>query len=165
MSSSSVMMRIFGRCRLVLALLCVCLLSVMTACGGGDDDGLRLGEHIVGTWQRGWGEGDVVIEGSLEISPDIIPYDQFVFNADGTYNGMMRSGTFYVMDKEGNRVLEGDYRCDNNNIRMESLDAEGRKLTILAQVLSFTETTLLMQYDNQEYGVAVTFTLRKYREQ
>ena len=39
-------------------------LLLLASCGGGDDDGRRLGENIVGIWQRGWEEGDVVIEGN-----------------------------------------------------------------------------------------------------
>lgn len=45
----------------------VAALVFLTACGGGDDDGRRLGEMIVGTWQRGWGEGDVVIDGDTDL--------------------------------------------------------------------------------------------------
>ena len=44
--------KIIYRAALVAALI------LFTACGGGDDDGRRLGDMIVGTWQRGWGEGD-----------------------------------------------------------------------------------------------------------
>ena len=33
----------------------IVFLLFFVSCGGGDDDGRRLGEVIVGTWQRGWG--------------------------------------------------------------------------------------------------------------
>ena len=42
------------------------LLLLLTGCGVGDDNGERLGEYIIGTWQRGWGPGDVIIEGAPE---------------------------------------------------------------------------------------------------
>ena len=45
------------------ALLC------LFSCSGGDDDGRRLGEVIVGTWQRGWNEGDIIIEGDPDVKP------------------------------------------------------------------------------------------------
>jgi len=45
-------------------LFIVFMLPLMLSCGVGDDDGERLGDYIVGTWLRGWEEGDVVIEGS-----------------------------------------------------------------------------------------------------
>ena len=79
----------------------VAALVFLTACGGGDDDGRRLGEMIVGTWQRGWGEGDVVIDGDTDLGPDNFTYDQFVFRGDGNYNGMVRKGTFTAYDTEG----------------------------------------------------------------
>ena len=57
-------------------------LFLIGACGGGDDDGRRLGETIVGTWQR----GDVTIEGMADLTPEDYDLDQFVFYADGSYN-------------------------------------------------------------------------------
>ena len=65
-------------------------LILLSACGSGDDDGRRLGELIVGTWQRGWGEGDVVFEGETELTPENFTYDKYEFHDDGSYNGMVR---------------------------------------------------------------------------
>ena len=81
------------------------LLLLLSSCGVGDDDGQRLGEYIVGTWQRGWGPGDVIIEGAPEPenpddpgwTPDRFSYDKFIFYDDGTYNGMIRTGSFVVV--------------------------------------------------------------------
>lgn len=136
-------------------------LFLMSACGGGDDDGRRLGEMIVGTWQRGWGEGDVIIEGDTDFEPENFSYDRFVFRSDGTYNGMVRDGSFSACDESGDIVYEGQYRCDNNNLKLEFTDEGGRKQTILAQVLMFTEDTLKIKYENEEYNVTVTMILRK----
>lgn len=130
-------------------------------CTGGDDDGRRLGEMIVGTWQRGWGEGDVVIDGDTELQPENFTYDKFIFNNDGTYNGMVRKGTFVTIDKEGEVIFEGDYQCDNNNLRLEFLDEGGRKQKILAQIVSFTEHEILLRYDSAEWGVTVSLKIRK----
>ena len=130
-------------------------------CTGGDDDGRRLGEMIVGTWQRGWGEGDVVIDGDTELQPENFTYDKFIFNNDGTYNGMVRKGTFVTIDKEGEVIFEGDYQCDNNNLRLEFLDEGGRKQKILAQIVSFTEHEILLRYDSAEWGVTVSLNIRK----
>lgn len=130
-------------------------------CGGGDDDGRRLGDYIVGTWQRGWGEGDVIIEGDTDLQPENFAYNQFVFMSDGTYNGMVRDGSFAAYDELGEVVYEGQYRCDNNNLKLQFTDEEGRKQTILAQVQAFTEDTLKIKYENEEYNVAVTMILRK----
>lgn len=137
------------------------LLLLFPSCGTGDDDGCRLGEYIVGTWQRGWGEGDVVIEGNTDIDPLSFSYDKFVFLPDGKYNGMMREGSFSSYDDFGDVIYEGTYRCDNSNIKLEFINEEGRKQTILAQVVSFTESMMTIRYENEEYNVTVTIVLRK----
>ena len=66
----------------------------LLSCGTGDDDGSRLGEQIVGTWYRGWEEGDVEIIGDVDLLPEDFIYHYFTFNGDGTYNGMVRDGSF-----------------------------------------------------------------------
>ena len=134
------------------------------SCGGGDDDGRRLGELIVGTWQRGWGEGDVIIEGDTDFEPESFSYDRFVFMPDGKYNGMVRDGSFSSYDEFGDIIYEGTYRCDNNNLKLVFTNEEGRKQTILAQVLSFTDDTMTLRYENEEYNVTVTLILRKATE-
>jgi hypothetical protein len=144
----------------ISVLLCFSLLAA-TACGGGDDDGRRLGEMIVGTWQRGWGEGDVVIEGDTDLEPDNFTYDQFVFRGDGNYNGMVRKGTFTAYDTEGEVIYEGDYQCDNNNLKLTYLDDSGAKRSLLAQVVSFTENSIVIRYDYEQKGINVTFIIRK----
>ena len=141
-----------------------CLMAALLfflGCTGGDDDGRRLGEMIVGTWQRGWGEGDVVIDGDTELQQENFTYDKFIFNNDGTYNGMVRKGTFVTIDKEGEVIFEGDYQCDNSNLRLEFLDEGGRKQKILAQIVSFTEHEILLRYDSDEWGVTVSLKIRK----
>ena len=138
------------------------LLSLfLLSCGGGDDDGQRLGDYIVGTWQRGWGEGDVVIEGDTELIPEDFTYDLFVFANDGSYNGMVRDGSFTSYDEFGDIIYEGQYRCDNNNLKLQFIDEENRKQTILAQVLTFTEDMIMIKYENEEYNVTVTLILKK----
>ena len=102
-------------------------LFFIVGCGSGDDDGRRLGEIIVGTWQRGWGEGDVVIEGDTELGPENFLYDRFVFNDDGSYNGMLRKGSFVAIDVDGDIISEGTYQCDNHNLKLESVDGQGRR--------------------------------------
>ena len=131
------------------------------SCGGGDDDGRRLGELIVGTWQRGWGEEDVIIEGDTDIEPENFAYDTFVFMSDGKYNGMVRDGSFLVYDDAGDVLYEGQYRCDNSNLRLEFVDGTGKKQKILAQVLSFTDDMMTLRYENEDYNVTVTLILRK----
>ncbi len=139
----------------------VAALVFFTACGGGDDDGRRLGELIVGTWQRGWGEGDVVIDGDTDLGPDNFTYDQFVFRGDGNYNGMVRKGTFTTYDTEGMVIFEGDYQCDNNNLKLTYVDDDGAKRSLLAQVVSFTDSSVLIRYDYEQKGITVTFIIRK----
>ena len=134
---------------------------LFSSCGTGDDDGRRLGELIVGTWQRGWGEGDVVIEGDTDLEPENFAYDHFVFMPDGKYNGMVRDGSVSAYDEDGEMIYEGTYRCDNNNLRLEFVDGTGKKQKILAQVLSFTDDTMTLRYENEDYNVTVTLTLRK----
>ncbi len=138
------------------------LLFLLCGCGGGDDDGRRLGEEIVGTWYRGWNEGDVVIEGQTDILPENVAYDYFVFNADGSYNGMVRKGTFTAYDIYGDVAIEGTYQCDNNNLKLMPTDGMGN---ILAQVLSFTENTLWLKYTNEEFGITISLIVRKNAEE
>ena len=141
-------------------LLFLCLfLPLLAGCGAGDDDGRRLGDYIVGTWLRGWGEGDVIIEGATDLRPDNFTYATFVFDGDGTYNGMMRSGSFHTYDTDGELLFEGSYQCDNSTLKMEYVN-DGRQ-TILAKILTFTEDTMVIQYKNEDYNVMVTVTLRK----
>ena len=137
---------------------CLAALFFALSCGGGDDDGRRLGEIIVGTWQRGWGEGDVIIEGNTELSPENFAYDRFEFNADGSYNGMVRKGTFVAYDTYGNIIYEGTYQCDNHNMKLEPSNGEGK---MLAQVVSFTDNTIILRYENEDYNITVTFIVRK----
>ena len=139
----------------------VAALILFTACGGGDDDGRRLGEMIVGTWQRGWGEGDVVIEGDTDLDPESFTYDQFVFRGDGDYNGMVRKGTFSSYDTQGRVIYEGDYLCDNNNLKLQYLDESDVKRTILAQVVDFDESSIWIRYEEEQHNIAVTFIIRK----
>lgn len=139
----------------------VAALILFTACGGGDDDGRRLGEMIVGTWQRGWGEGDVVIEGDTDLEPESFTYDQFVFRGDGDYNGMVRKGTFSSYDTQGRLIYEGDYLCDNNNLKLQYLDESDVKRTILAQVVDFDESSIWIRYEEEQHNIAVTFIIRK----
>ncbi len=139
----------------------VAALILFTACGGGDDDGRRLGDLIVGTWQRGWGEGDVVIEGDTDLDPENFTYDQFVFRGDGDYNGMVRKGTFSSKDTHGQVIYEGDYLCDNSNLKLQYLDESGVKRTILAQVVTFDESSIWLRYEEEQHNITVTFIVRK----
>ncbi len=142
-------------------LLILLLPLMLMACGGGDDDGRRLGELIVGTWQRGWGEGDVVIEGDTDLEPDNFTYDQFIFRGDGAYNGMVRKGTFSAYDNSGNVIYEGDYQCDNNNLKLQYFDEGGVKRTILAQVVEFSDSFIRFRYEEEQYNITVAFIIRK----
>lgn len=137
---------------------CLAALFSALSCGGGDDDGRRLGEIVVGTWQRGWGENDVIVEGDTELSPENFAYDRFEFNADGSYNGMVRKGTFVAYDTYGNIIYEGTYQCDNHNLKLEPSTGEGK---MLAQVVSFTDDTVILRYENEDYNITVTFIVRK----
>ena len=136
-------------------------LIFMTACGTGDDDGRRLGDMIVGTWQRGWGEGDVTIEGDTHLKPENFTYDKFVFRGDGTYNGMIRKGTFSSYDTYGELIYEGDYQCDNNNLKLQYLDDDGSKRTILAQVVDFNDTTIRIRYEEEQNSITISIIIRK----
>ncbi|MBP5778049.1 MAG: lipocalin family protein [Prevotella sp.] len=127
-------------------------LFLIIACGGGDDDGRRLGETIIGTWQR----GEVIIDGEPDLNPEDINLDKFVFRADGDYNGMVRKGSFVTMDAEDKTVLEGNYKCDNSTLRLES-----SQQVIVAQVMAFTDDTIQLRYVLESYHVTISLTLRK----
>ena len=143
------------------------ILLLLTSCGVGDDDGQRLGDYIVGTWQRGWGPDDVIIEGDTEEdqwTPENFSYDKFIFNGDGTYNGMVRTGTFLVLGKMGETIFTGEYKCDNTNLKLDFTNEDGQRGTIHALVRSFTETTLILSYEDENIGasgIRVQITLRK----
>ncbi len=146
---------------LIYRAACLAALFFLIGCGTGDDDGRRLGDVIVGTWQRGWGEGDVIIEGQTDIQPENLAYDKFEFLGDGTYNGMVRKGSFSAWSFDGSLIYEGTYQCDNNNMKLEFRDSEGVDRKILAQVVSFTDDTIWLNYNDEQHHVSVTFVIRK----
>ena len=133
-------------------------LILLSACGSGHDDGRRLGELIVGTWQRGWGDGDVVFEGETELTPENFTYDKFEFHDDVCYNGMVRKGTFIAYDTRGQIIFEGRYLCDNPNLKLEPSTIEG---AILAQVVSITDDTICLKYTFEEVDISVSLIIRK----
>ena len=147
----------------------VFLLPLMLSCGVGDDDGQRLGDYIVGTWLRGWEDGDVIIEGS-PLDPDGNPkwtpanftHNKFIFKDDGTYNGMRRTGSFTCLDVNEDTIYDGTYRCDNSNLEL-NYPSEGQTIKILAQVQSFSESIMTIRYHHDQYDISVILRLRKER--
>ena len=136
-----------------------CSLFTLTSCGSGDDDGSRLAEQIVGTWYRGWEEGDVEIIGDVDVSPEDFLYYYFTFSGDGTYNGMVRDGSFCAYDIYDHTIYTGTYKCDNDNLRLEYSQGS-QKQKIQAQVLSFDETTIKLEYKNTDMKVPFTVRLK-----
>ena len=147
--------------KLLLLLFTFHFSFLAVSCSGGDDDGRRLGEEIVGTWQRGWNEGDIIIEGDTSVLPDNFTYDLFYFYGDGDYNGMVRNGSFLTVDTDGEMIFEGTYQCDNNNLKLDCVNSSGEPRKILAQILSFTDNQMQIRYVNDEYDVTVTVIIRK----
>jgi hypothetical protein len=133
------------------ALLC------LYSCDGGDDDGRRLGEVIVGTWQR----DEIIIDGDTSIKPEDLTYDLFYFYGDGDYNGMVRTGSFLTVDTAGEMIFDGSYQCDNNNLKLDCVNSSGERRKILAQVLLFTDNQMQIRYVMDEYDVTVTVIIRK----
>jgi hypothetical protein len=136
-----------------------CSLFTLTSCGSGDDDGSRLAEQIVGTWYRGWEEGDVEIIGDVDVAPEDFLYYYFTFSGDGTYNGMVRDGSFCAYDIYDHTIYAGTYKCDNDNLRLEYSQGS-QKQKIQAQVLSFDETTIKLEYKNTDMKVPFTVRLK-----
>ena len=136
-----------------------CSLFTLTSCGSGDDDGSRLAEQIVGTWYRGWEEGDVEIIGDVDVSPEDFLYYYFTFSGDGSYNGMVRDGSFCAYDIYDHTIYTGTYKCDNDNLRLEYSQGS-QKQKIQAQVLSFDETTIKLEYKNTDMKVPFTVRLK-----
>ena len=147
--------------KLLLLLFTFFFFFLTVSCGGGDDDGRRLGEVIVGTWQRAWNEGDIIIEGDPSIIHDNLTYDLFYFYGNGDYNGMVRSGSFLSLDTDGDTIYEGTFQCDNNNLKLDCVNNFGEQRKILAQVLSFSDKQMQIRYVNEEYDVTVTVIIRK----
>ena len=133
------------------ALLC------LYSCDGGDDDGRRLGEVIVGTWQR----DEIIIDGDTSIKPEDLTYDLFYFYGDGDYNGTVRTGSFLTVDTAGEMIFDGSYQCDNNNLKLDCVNSSGERRKILAQVLSFTDNQMQIRYVIDEFDVTVTVIIRK----
>ena len=136
-----------------------CSLFTLISCGSGDDDGSRLAEQIVGTWYRGWEEGDVEIIGDVDVAPEDFLYYYFTFSGDGTYNGMVRDGSFCAYDIYDHTIYTGTYKCDNDNLRLEYSQGS-QKQKIQAQVLSFDETTIKLEYKNTDMKVPFTVRLK-----
>jgi hypothetical protein len=74
---------------------------------------------------------------------------------------MVRKGSFSAWSFDGSLIYEGTYQCDNNNMKLEFRDSEGVDRKILAQVVSFTEDTIWLKYDDETHHVSVTFVIRK----
>jgi hypothetical protein len=106
-------------------------------------------------------QGDVIIEGQTDLEPENFSYDKFEFFGDGTYNGMVRKGSFSTWSFDGSLIFEGTYQCDNNNMKLEFRDSEGVERKILAQVMSFTDDTIWLNYEDETHHVSVTFVIRK----
>ena len=121
------------------------LLPLLIGCGSGDDDGSRLAEQIVGYWYRGWEEGDVEIIGDVKVKPEDFSYHYFTFEGDGSYNGMVRDGSFSAIDTFGDTIYSGTYKCDNDNLRLE-YTSSGQKQKIQARVLSFDQLAIRLEY-------------------
>jgi hypothetical protein len=141
-------------------LLWLLLLPLLVGCGSGDDDGSRLAEQIVGTWYRGWEEGDVEIIGDVSVSPEDFIYHYFKFDGDGTYNGMVRDGSFCAFDIYGDTIYAGIYKCDNDNLRLEYTSEGNRKQKIQARVLSFDDMAFKLEYKNTDTDVPFTVRIK-----
>lgn len=137
------------------------LLLLLIGCTGGDDDGRRIGDTIVGTWHRGTNPDDVVIEGDAELDPDALPIQKLIFLGDGSYNGMVRKGSFQALSKDGEITSEGTYQCDNSNLRLEYIDEYSEKQKLLMQVVSFTEDVVRLRYVMGTFGVTITVNIYK----
>ena len=141
-------------------LLWLLLLPLLVGCGSGDDDGSRLAEQIVGTWYRGWEEGDVEIIGDVSVSPEDFIYHYFKFDDNGTYNGMVRDGSFCAFDIYGDTIYAGSYKCDNDNLRLEYTSEGNRKQKIQARVLSFDDMAFKLEYKNTDTDVPFTVRIK-----
>ena len=136
-----------------------CSLFIFCSCGTGDDDGSRLAEQIVGTWYRGWEKGDVEIIGDVKVTPEDFSYHYFTFAGDGTYNGMVRDGSFFAIDTFEDTIYTGKYKCDNDNLRLE-YKSNGQTQKIQARVLSFDEMSIRLEYKNTDADLPVTVRLK-----
>jgi hypothetical protein len=151
----------FGSSGIARASAFFVLLLLLIGCTGGDDDGRRIGDTIVGTWHRGTNPDDVVIEGDAELDPDALPIQKLIFLGDGSYNGMVRKGSFQALSKDGEITSEGTYQCDNSNLRLEYIDEYSEKQKLLMQVVSFTEEVVRLRYVMGTFGVTITVNIYK----
>ena len=151
----------FGSSGIARASAFFVLLLLLIGCTGGDDDGRRIGDTIVGTWYRGTNPDDVVIEGDAELDPDALPIQKLIFLGDGSYNGMVRKGSFQALSKDGEITSEGTYQCDNSNLRLEYIDEYSEKQKLLMQVVSFTEDVVRLRYVMGTFGVTITVNIYK----
>lgn len=135
------------------------LLPLFVCCGSGDDDGSRLAERIVGTWYRGWEDGDVEIIGDVNVAPEDFIYHYFTFSGDGSYNGMVRDGSFCAYDTYGDTIYAGTYKCDNDNLRLEYANGS-QKQKIQARVLSFDDMSIKIEYKNTDMDVPFTVRIK-----
>ena len=129
------------------------------SCGTGDDDGRRLGDVIVGTWYR----DSLALESDSILDPEDFTHHRFDFRSDGSYNGMVRQGSFISISRFGNVINEGTYKCDNDNLRLEYVDDETGKQTVLSRILSYTDSTIYLssKFDSGEIDVYIKMWLKK----
>ena len=138
---------------------CLAALIMCLSCGTGDDDGSRLGDVIVGSWYR----DSLALESDSIFDPEDFTHHRFDFRGDGSYNGMVRQGSFTSISRFGNVINEGTYKCDNDNLRMEYVDDEGVKQTVLSRILSYTDSTIYLnsKFDSGEIDVYIKMWLKK----
>ena len=70
---------------------------------------------------------------------------------------MVRKVTFAAYDTSGELIFEGNYQCDNDNLRLSPTSGEA---TIVAQVDSFSEQTIILRI-TLDIDVFIKVTLRK----
>lgn len=73
-------------------------------------------------------------------------------------------GNFKVIDRFGDIAIEGSYEIGDAYLRLDFQDGTNRSDRILAQIINFTETTLVLYYKDTENDIAVQLWLKKHNE-
>jgi hypothetical protein len=72
---------------------------------------------------------------------------------------MVRDGSFCAYDTYGDTIYAGNYKCDNDNLRLEYNNGS-RTQKIQARVMSFDDMTIKLEYRNTDYDVPFTVRIK-----
>lgn len=119
----------------------------MSSCGSDDND-LRPADIIVGNW--------TIEKYKLEPKDDELEITLSNMVCDAASH-------FTVYTRYDDVAYEGTYEIGDDYIRLEYVDEDGKAQKILAQILDYSENTLVItyKYEDSKQDIKLTIWLKK----